>query len=459
VPQYVVFDPVGSPPRVGVEIASNEVGEPNHAGAAANAAGNFASVWWKFTAPASGTISLDTFGSGFDTVLGVYRANNPANPAVNDLVEVASNDNAGSGVQSQVMVNTTAATDYWFALAGKNGIGGFAAINLLFTPAQPALTATMTSTAPLLTKNSPIPVTITFNNNVSNFDSDDLVASNASIINFTGDGLVYTFELVPLAQGTLSVTLPAGAVQDAFGSPNPQVSLSRTYDSVAPTATMTSTAPDPTSTSPIPVTVTFSENVTGFSQEDLVVVNGTISDFTAVSGSVYTFSLTPLGQGLVTVDLPANRTQDAAGNGNEAATTFSRTYEIVQSDYPTVLSLVCKGPKQSNHAIVKFKITFSEPVSGVDVSDFRLVLTGSITDASILSVKQSGKGGRVYIIEVNSGKGQGTLGLLLIDDDSIVDAQQNPLGGTGVGNGDFTDPDEVFIFTKDRRMGRRADRR
>jgi len=60
---------------------------------------------------------------------------------------------------------------------------------------------------------------------------------------------------------------------------------------------------------------------------------------------------------------------------------------------------------------------------------------------------------------VNSGKGQGTLGLLLIDDDSIVDAQQNPLGGTGVGNGDFTDPDEVFIFTKDRRMGRRADRR
>ena len=43
-----------------------------------------------------------------------------------------------------------------------------------------------------------------------------------------------------------------------------------------------------------------------------------------------------------------------------------------------------------------------------------------------------------YVVTVNTGAGIGTLGLDLIDDDSIVDANDNALGGTGAGNGSFT---------------------
>lgn len=44
--------------------ASKKTGEPGHAG---NSGGK--SVWWTWTAPVAGTLSLDTHGSGFDTLL------------------------------------------------------------------------------------------------------------------------------------------------------------------------------------------------------------------------------------------------------------------------------------------------------------------------------------------------------------------------------------------------------
>ena len=51
--------------------ATKETGEPNHAYTAGawNAGGK--SVWWRWTAPFTGWIAFDTFGSDFDTMLGV----------------------------------------------------------------------------------------------------------------------------------------------------------------------------------------------------------------------------------------------------------------------------------------------------------------------------------------------------------------------------------------------------
>jgi hypothetical protein len=87
--------------------ATKESGEPNHAG---NAGG--ASIWW--TAPASGTVTFTTAGSGFDTVLGVYTGS-----AVNALTAVASNDDATSSERtSRVTFTATAGTTYQIAVDG-----------------------------------------------------------------------------------------------------------------------------------------------------------------------------------------------------------------------------------------------------------------------------------------------------------------------------------------------------
>lgn len=60
---------------------------------------NSASVWYSLTAPGTGTVSLDTFGSSYDTVLSVYQESGPCS----GFTSVACNDEPTPGVlQSQV---------------------------------------------------------------------------------------------------------------------------------------------------------------------------------------------------------------------------------------------------------------------------------------------------------------------------------------------------------------------
>jgi Ca2+-binding RTX toxin-like protein len=95
--------------------ATKETGEPNHAG---NAGGH--SVWYTWTAPGDGSVphvAVQTFGQ-FDTLLGVYTG-----PAVDTLVEVASNDDAGFGT-STVSFATTPGTVYRIAIDGFGGKTG-----------------------------------------------------------------------------------------------------------------------------------------------------------------------------------------------------------------------------------------------------------------------------------------------------------------------------------------------
>ncbi len=90
--------------------ATKEAGEPNHAG---NAGGH--SVWWKWTAPSDGNVSVDTRGSYFDSTLAVYTGS-----ALASLSEVASNDDINPGIVQASFVSFTAKanTTYWIAVDG-----------------------------------------------------------------------------------------------------------------------------------------------------------------------------------------------------------------------------------------------------------------------------------------------------------------------------------------------------
>ena len=91
--------------------ASKEAGEP---AVAANAGG--ASVWYRFRAPATGTLRLSTEGSTFNTLLGVYHGTSVA-----ALQEVASNDDVNpttgwSLLEAKVKRGVT----YRIAIDGQN---------------------------------------------------------------------------------------------------------------------------------------------------------------------------------------------------------------------------------------------------------------------------------------------------------------------------------------------------
>ena len=95
--------------------ATKQAGEPSHAG---NAGGH--SIWFKWTPSASGTITISTAGSSFDTLLAVYTGS-----SVSALSLVAQNDDASySTLTSRVRFSVRAWTTYWIAVDGWGGASG-----------------------------------------------------------------------------------------------------------------------------------------------------------------------------------------------------------------------------------------------------------------------------------------------------------------------------------------------
>ncbi len=108
--------------------ATKESGEPNHAG---NAGGR--SVWWRWTAPANGQATFDTFGSNFDTLLAVYTGG-----SLGALSLVAANDDAGGGLQSRVSFTAVAGVVYRIAVDGYGGASGNITLNWTFAGGEAA---------------------------------------------------------------------------------------------------------------------------------------------------------------------------------------------------------------------------------------------------------------------------------------------------------------------------------
>jgi hypothetical protein len=97
---------------------------------------------------------------------------------------------------------------------------------------------------------------------------------------------------------------------------------------------------------------------------------------------------------------------------------------------PTVLSSLRADANPTNAASVHFTVTFSETVTGVDTADFKLYTTGTLAGAAVSDVSGSGS---TRTVTVSTGTGYGTLRLDVVDNDTILDARANPLGGKGTG--------------------------
>ncbi|HEX8355036.1 MAG TPA: M12 family metallo-peptidase, partial [Pyrinomonadaceae bacterium] len=109
--------------------ATKEAGEPVHAG---NAGGT--SVWYQWQAPATGTATLTTAGSGFDTLLAVYTGS-----SVGALTLITGNDDVGGGdLTSRVVFNAVGGTTYRIAVDGFGGATGSVTLNWNNVPPFPA---------------------------------------------------------------------------------------------------------------------------------------------------------------------------------------------------------------------------------------------------------------------------------------------------------------------------------
>lgn len=243
------------------------------------------------------------------------------------------------------------------------GDGSFTAGDVL-TIDRTAPVLTLTSGAADPTNAVAIAVTASFTESVTGFTAGDVSAINGSIANFAGSGLAYTFDLIPLADGLVSATVAAGAAADAAGNGNDgPVTLSRTYDGTAPSAALASAAPALTNQASFSVTLTFSETVTGLSLGDIAAANGVVSGLSG-SGDAYAFTVTALGDGPVSVSLPAGAAADAAGNGNTAAPAIGWTYDGTAPG--VTLSSATGNPYNGTLTVT---VSFDEAVTGFAASD------------------------------------------------------------------------------------------
>ncbi|MBN1450525.1 MAG: PD40 domain-containing protein [Anaerolineales bacterium] len=208
--------------------------------------------------------------------------------------------------------------------------------------------------------------------------------------------------------------------------------------------------------------VIFSEQVTGVTADDFSLnmldgVSGASTTGVSGYGNQYFVSVnTGTGDGRLRLDLVDDDSiVDSAlnplggpgiGNGNKSGTSY-----YIDKSVPMVTSITRADPNPTGAENVHFTVTFSENVWPVDASDFALSTTGSISGAAITGVIDLDGDGRgsdtTYTVTVNTGTGDGTLRLDLIDDDSIRDDIDNPLGGAGAGNGNFT-TGETYTINK-----------
>lgn len=119
-------------------------------------------------------------------------------------------------------------------------------------------------------------------------------------------------------------------------------------------------------------------------------------------------------------------------------------YEFYDEVAPNVLSITLAAANPTNAATVQFAVRFDEAVIGVGANDFQVVSQDlkAVSGAAVTNVQGERD---QYLVTVNTGTGDGTLRLDLIDNDSIFDLANNPLGGPGSGNGTFDTGDSFEI--------------
>jgi Ca2+-binding RTX toxin-like protein len=316
---------------------------------------------------------------------------------------------------------------------------------------------------------------VSFNEAVSGVDGSDFtLVTSAGIKGATllsvqpkgTDALTYTVSInTGSGDGTIQLTLKDNdSIKNALGVALGDSKGGTNGDFAGGAYTLLKFAPavasinrrsfDPTAAGTVEYLVTFTQGVSGVDINDFSLAATGITGATILSveeddTSNYIVRVnTGSGNGtlqlnLVDDDSIKNAIDVPLGNVGARNGNFSGQQYTINKTPPKVLSLNRLNANPTNSSSVTFTAIFNENVNLVDANDFALLADG-VTGARISSIKRVN--GSFYEIEVDTGVGNGTIGLNLQDLDSIVNERGSFLGGTGIGNGNFTG--EVYTIDK-----------
>ncbi len=166
----------------------------------------------------------------------------------------------------------------------------------------------------------------------------------------------------------------------------------------------------------------FGNTVTGYAGT----VGFTSSDNQAILPAKTTL-INGVGTFSATLNTPGKQTLTATDSSNAAIVGSAVIHAATTAGIaPYVQSITRASPPTAvtNATNVTFTVTFSQPVIGVNISDFAVATTGTATGAVTQVTPVSGA---VYAVTVSGIAGKGTVGLNLVDDGSIVSLIGHPL--------------------------------
>jgi hypothetical protein len=203
--------------------------------------------------------------------------------------------------------------------------------------------------------------------NRTTFTASDVSASGGTVsdpLPANSTAGTFTFKISDTNAGNLTVSIPEGGVLDPAGNSNiasdPYVmEIERTRP-----ATVLSTASlSPVNASSITFAVDFGEQVnrTTFNASDVSASSGTVSDPLPASNNdtEFTFDVSALAAGNLTVSIPEGGVLDPAGNNNTASNLY--VAEIKRPRPSSVISTA--EPSHTNAHSITFTVDFGEPVN------------------------------------------------------------------------------------------------
>ncbi|MFJ4111347.1 Ig-like domain-containing protein [Pseudomonas sp. NPDC089758] len=314
-------------------------------------------------------------------------------------------------------------------LAGNAGSGTTDSNNYAIDSLRP--TATIVVADSNLTLGETSQVTITFSEAVTGFTNADLTVANGNLsaVSSTDGGITWTATFTPavgVRDATNVITLANTGIADLAGNLGTGTTSSSNYsvDTIVPTATIVvaETALSIGETSL--VTITFSEAVSGFSNADLTVANGTLSAVSSSDGGItWTATFTPASNVTDTSNLISLDNTGVAGQSGNAGvgTTDSNNYAI-DTQRPTA-TIVLADSQLALGETSLVTITFSEAVVGFSLADLS-VANGTLSGLA------SSDGGLTWTATLTPSAGiSDTSNLITLDNTGVADLAGN--AGTG----------------------------
>ncbi|AXT53548.1 T9SS C-terminal target domain-containing protein [Aquimarina sp. BL5] len=230
--------------------------------------------------------------------------------------------------------------------------------------------------------------------NVTN-DNNALFSSQPAINEVTGN---LTYTSAANVSGSTIVTIN---LSDDGGTANGGIDTSAdqtftitiTSANDEPTVVITSTEGSPTDANPIPVTITFSESVLNFDINDILITNGSLTNFSG-SDAMYTVEVIPTTTGVITLNIDANVATSASGDGNLSALEFNIIYdELLSTDeFDNDTFTIYPNPTKGN-------VYISVPIDKVTVFDYS---GKKVLETTKNTFNLSGLESGIYIINIQT---------------------------------------------------------